>query len=177
MTQKIVIQPNQQVFVPVLFVRDLGDITGTVEGLPAFERRSHLLGSPAFSENQEGRTHVQTTNPLDYQITTNVGTEVAPFQIMTSKQANNLQPMTGHQLNLISQYPDDAEAVLNQIFQDPTAKSERRWYLTPETCDDPSNLNKIERRINDEIIKLRKDEKLDPTANEEQRQEFQANFQ
>ena len=32
-TQKMVIQPNQQVFVPVVIERDLGDITGTVEGL------------------------------------------------------------------------------------------------------------------------------------------------
>ena len=85
--------------------------------------------------------------------------------------------MTDHQLNLISQYPDEAEAVLNQIFQDPTAKSDRRWYPTPETCDDPSKLNKIEKRIYEEIVKLREQEKLDPTTNEEQRHEFLANFQ
>ena len=176
-TQKTVIQPNQQVFVPVVIERDLGDITGTVEGLPAFERRSHLLVSPALNETQEGRTHVQITNPLDYQITINVGTPVASFKIMTPKQANNLQPMTNHQLNLISQYPDYAEAVLNQIFQDPTTKSDRRWYPTLETCDDPSKLNKIEKRIYDEIVKLRAEEKLDPTASDEQRHEFLANFQ
>ena len=176
-TQKTVIQPNQQVFVPVVIERDLGDITGTVEGLPAFERRSHLLVSPALSETQEGRTHVQITNPLDYQITINVGTPVASFKIMTPKQANNLQPMTIHQIHLISQCPDDAEAVLNQIFQDPTTKSDRRWYPTPETCDDPSKLNRIEKRIYDEIVKLRAEEKLDPTASEDQRHEFLANFQ
>ena len=95
------IQSNQQVFVPVEIERDLGDITGTVEGLPAFERRSHLLLSPVLSETREGRTHVQITNPLDNQITINVGTAVASFKIMTPKQASNLQPMTSHQLNLI----------------------------------------------------------------------------
>ena len=95
---------------------------------------------------------------------------------MTPKQANNLQPMTSHQLNLITEYPDGATAVLNHIFQDPNEKTDRRWYPTPETCDDPSKLNKIERRIYDEIVKLRTEEKLDPTANEEQRQEFLANF-
>ena len=125
--------------------RDLGDITGSVEGLPAFERRSHLIVSPALSETQEGRTHVQITNPLDYQITINMDTALASFKIMTPKQAKILQPMTGHQLNLISRYPDEAEAVLNQIFQDP--RSDRRWYPTPEISDDPSKLNKIERRI------------------------------
>ena len=176
-TQKIVIQRNQQVFVPVVIERDLGDITGTVERLPAFEGRSHLLVSPALSVTQEGRTHVQITNPLDYQITINVGTPVASFKIMTPKQANNLQPMTNHQQNLISQYPDDAEAVLNQVFQDPTAKSDRQLYPIPETCDDPSKLNKIEKRIYDQIVKLRAEEKLDPTPSEKQRHEFLANFQ
>ena len=148
-----------------------------MEGLPSFERRSHLLESPALSETQEGRAHIQITNALDYQITINVGTAVASFKIMTPKQAKNLQPMTEHQLNLISRYPDDTEVILNQIFRDPTTKSDRRWYPTPETCDDPSKLNKIERRIYDEIIKLREEEKLDPTVNEEQRQEFLTNFQ
>ena len=75
-TQKIVIQPNHQVFALVVIERNLGDITGTVEGLPAFERRSHLLISPALSETQEGWTHVQITNPLDYQITINVDVNI-----------------------------------------------------------------------------------------------------
>ena len=79
--------------------------------------------------------------------------------------------MTNHQLNLISQYPDDAEVVLNQIFQDPTAKSNRRWYPTHETFDE------IEKRFFDKIAKLRAEEKLDPTASEEQRHEFLAKFQ
>ena len=95
---------------------------------------------------------------------------------MTPKQANNLQPVTNHQLNLITKYPDEATAVLNHIFQDPNEKTDRRWYPTPETCDDSLKLNKIERRIYDEIVKLRTDEKLDPTSSEEQRQEFLANF-
>ena len=106
-----------------------------------------------------------------------MGTAAASFKIMTSKQADNLQPMNSQQLNLVSQNPDDAQAVLNQIFQDLTAKSDRRWYATPETCDDPSKLNKIEKRICNKIIKLRAEEKLDPTTSEEQRQELLANFQ
>ena len=45
-----------------------------------------------------------------------------------------------------------------------------------ETCDDPSKLNRIERRIYDEITQLREEEKLDPTADDQQRKEFLANF-
>ena len=176
-SQKMVIQRNQQVFVPVVIERDLGDITDTVEGIPAFERRTHLLVSPAFSETREDRAHVQITNRLDYQITIMVGTAVAFFKILTPKQANNIQPMTNHQLNLITHYPDEATAVLNHIFQDPNEKTDRRWYPTPETCDDPSKLNMIERRIYDKIVKLRAEKILDPILSEEQRQEFLANFQ
>ena len=106
-----------------------------------------------------------------------MGTAVASFKIMTPKQADNLQPMNSHQLNLVSQHPDDAQAVLNQTFQDLTAKSDRRWYPTPQTCDDPSKLNKIEKRICDKIIKLRAKVKLNPTTSKEQRQAFLANFQ
>ena len=46
----------------------------------------------------------------------------------------------------------------------------------PGTCDDPEKLNKIERRIYDEIIQLREAEKLNPTCDDEQRQAFLKNF-
>ena len=97
-TQKAVIQPNQQVFVPVVLERDLGDITGTVEGL-RITRVGETMTPTGLSSSQqtrEGQTYVQVTNPLDYQITVNVGTSVALFKIMTPKQANKLQPMTNH---------------------------------------------------------------------------------
>ena len=64
-------------------------------------------------------------------------------------------PMTNQQLSIISKYHDDENAALNQLFQDPATKSTRRWFPTPGSCDDPSKLNKIERRIYDQIIKLR----------------------
>ena len=37
-TQKTVIQPDDQLIVPVLAERDLGTIQGTVEAFPSFER-------------------------------------------------------------------------------------------------------------------------------------------
>ena len=92
-TQKTVIKPpHPQVFKPVVIEKDIGDITGTVDGLPAFERKSHFLVSSALNETQEGRTHVQVTNPLEYQITNNAGTAVAALKILTLNQPNNLMP-------------------------------------------------------------------------------------
>ena len=84
--------------------------------------------------------------------------------------------MSNEQLTLITKYPDEANNVLNQLFQEPGTETNCRWYPTPETCDDPSKLNRIERRFYDEIIELREEEKLDPTADDQQRKEFLANF-
>ena len=117
-TQKLVIQPNQQVFVPVVIaVRSWNFHRNNRMSTCIRETITHpILVSPVLSETKKGRTHVQVTNPLDYQITINVGTATASSRIMTPKQANNLQPMTSHQRALISQYPDSTEAVRNQIF-------------------------------------------------------------
>ena len=84
--------------------------------------------------------------------------------------------MSNEQWTLLSKYPDEANNVLNQLFQEPGTETNRRWYPTPETCDDPSKLNRIERRIYEEITKLREEEKLDPTADHQQRKEFLAKF-
>ena len=80
-----------------------------------------------------------------------VCTAVASLEIVKPNQENNLKHMSNHQLSPISKYPDDAEAVLNQIVQDPATKSERRWYTTPGTCDNPLKINKTERSVYDEI--------------------------
>ena len=74
--------------------------------------------------------------------------------------------MTNEKLTLISKFPDEADDVINQLFQDPDASTDKRWYPAPRTCDNPDKLNKIERRIFDEIIQLREAEKLDPTCDD-----------
>ena len=84
--------------------------------------------------------------------------------------------MTSEQLTLITKFPDEATKVINQLFQEPDASKDKRWYPTPETCDEPEKLNKIERRIYDEIIQLREAEKLDPTRDDDQRRTFLKNF-
>ena len=154
-TQKTVIQPDHQIIVPVLAEKDLGTIQGTVETFPASERKTPLLVSHALTQIIDMRSHVQITNLTCHTITLNPNKTLATFKIMTPNQAKNLQPMSNEQLTLITKYPDEANNVLNQLFQEPCTETNRRWYPTPETCDDPSKLNRIERRIYDEITKLR----------------------
>ena len=85
--------------------------------------------------------------------------------------------MSNEQSTLLSENPEEANNMLNQLFQEPKAKADRRWYRTPEICDDPSRLNPVERRIHDEITELREKEKLDTRVDDEQRKAFLANFQ
>ena len=175
-TQKTTISPGQQIFVLATTDKNIGTKTGTIEAFPAFERKTELLVSPSMSEIKDQQTHVQITNHMDHAIRIPQNTTIAVFRILTPNQAKNIQPMTNEQLTLITKFPGEAANVINQLFQDPSATNDKRWYPTPETCDDPDKLNKIERRIYDELIKFREAEKLNPTCDDEQRQAFLDNF-
>ena len=175
-TQKTTIWPGQQIFVTATTDKNIGTVTGTIEAFPAFERKTELLVSPSMSEIKDQQTHVQITNHMDHAVTIPQNSTIAVFRIVTPNQARNIQPMTNEQLTLITKFPDEAANVINQLFQDPSATKDKRWYPTPETCDNPDKLNKIERRIYDELIKLREAEKLNPTCDYEQRQAFLKNF-
>ena len=48
---------------------------------------------------------------------------------------------------------------------------------TPEMCDDPSTLNIIERRIYNEIVKIRREEMLEPTPDNDKRRQFSAKIE
>ena len=141
-TQNTLLQRCQQVFVPVIVERYIGNITGTLECMPAFERKSYLLVFQALNATHEGRTYVQLINPLDNERKDQFEDGSSVTQNSTPNKANNLKPLSNQQLSPTSK-DRDAEAVLDQNFQDPATKSERRWYPTPETCDDRRNQTKL----------------------------------
>ena len=170
-----VIPPLHQVMIQVHSDADISLTTGTVEGSPAFMRNTCLLVSPALVDLDEGKTTIQVTNPNNHTFTLDANTTLAHFRIPTPHQAANIAPMPVEHLNLITKYPDEAEAVINQLFVNPDMKS-TKWYPTPETCSEPDKLNAIERRIYDEILALRELEKLDPSQSDEQRMNFLKNY-
>ena len=174
-SNRTVIPPLHQVMIQVHSDADISLTTGTVEGSPAFMRKTCLLVSPALVDLDEGTTTIQVTNPNNHTFTLDAHTTLAHFRIPTPHQAANITPMPVEHLNLITKYPDEAEAVINQLFVNPDLKS-TKWYPTPETCSDPNKLNAIERRIYDEILALRELEKLDPSQSDEQRMNFLKNF-
>ena len=173
---RTVIPPLHQVMIQVHSDADISLTTGTVEGSPAFMRKTCLLVSPALVDLDEGKTTIQVTNPNNHKFTLDANTTLAHFRIPTPHQAANITPMPVEHLNLITKYPDEAEAVINQLFVNPEMKS-TKWYPTPETCSDPNKLNaNSTRRIYDEILALRELEKLDTSQSDEQRMNFLKNF-
>ena len=131
-TQKTTISPGQQIFVHATTDKNIGTVTG-IETVPAFQRKTKLVVSPSMSEIKDQQTYVQITNHMDHTITIPQHSIVAVFRILTPNQAKNIQPMTNEQLALITKIPDEASNVINQLFQDPSATNDNRWYRTPET--------------------------------------------
>ena len=134
---KTVIPPLHRVMIQVH-----SDATGTVEGSPAFMRKTCLLVSPALVDLDEGETTIQVTNRDNHTFTLDANTTLAHFRIPTPHQAANLTPMPVEHLNLITKYPDEAEAVINQLFVNPDLKP-TKWYPTPETAASQTNSTQL----------------------------------
>ena len=149
--------------------------TGTIEGSPAFMQKTCLLVSPSLVDLDECKTTIKVTNPNNHTFTLEANTTLAHVRIPTPHQAANITSMLVEHLNLITEYPDEAEAVINQLFMNPDMKA-TKWYPTPETCSEPDKLNAVVRRIYDEILALRELQKLDPSQSDQQRMNFLKNF-
>ena len=113
---------------------------------------------------RDGRTTFQNTNRNVHTFTISHGEAVGIFKLLTPGQFSHVQPMSLEQLVFVSPHPEEANRVINQRFQ------------TSHSPVDPSTLNLIKRRIYDEILSLRKLEKLDQTLDEEQRKPFVDQF-
>ena len=95
---------------------------------------------------------------------------------MTLQQAANTEPLPHVQVLLMNNHLKECEHILSQLFQEQTESDVKRWHPTPETCDDPSNFNEIERCSYDEIITFRGKEQLNPVKTIGQRKEFFSKF-
>ena len=169
-TQKVVVGPFQEVMVPMIAATELETSTFITAATPSFARIPHLNVTPALSQLHDGRTTIHVTKSYTHTFIISQGTIVIMFDIITPEQTSHVHPMSLEQLALVSTYPDEATNFINQLFQSPEEpKLEKRWYPTPETCEDPIHLNDIERRIYDELLKLCELEKLDPKVDDDQR--------
>ena len=113
-------------------------------------------------------------NVLPHKVTVRKNSVIARITILTPKQAEYLQPINPQ---LLSNYFNQN---INALIQDSEIKvspsTDELWFPTPENCSNPETLPGIEKRIYDEIVQLKKQEKLDPISNALDKQKFLAQF-
>ena len=86
-------------------------------------RKACLLASPAEVDLDDGRMMIQVTNPNEHVYTLEANINLANFRIPTPHQAANITLMPVEHLKLITEHPDNADAVANQLFVNPEMKS------------------------------------------------------
>ena len=161
----MVIPPFYQVLVPIRGEVTYALTNGVLDATPAFERRDALLVSPALVTMI---TALLITSPNSHAHTLDSCVAVANFNVMTLQQATNTEPVPyGHML-LVNNHPKECEHFLSQLFDKRTENDEKQRDSIPETCNDASKLNEINKRISDEIFTLRGKEQLKPTKSDEQ---------
>ncbi len=107
------------------------------------------------------------------------GIKVATLSILSFDQAKYLAPVDPNLCRYLDRkFPGEAEVFLNQLYKGPAEfnNSSKFWFPTPEDIPDVSKLNGLEKRIDDEITKLKGAEELDPKASIEEREVFLKNF-
>ena len=148
-TQKTVMQPFQQLMVPVKGEAPHALSDSAVEATPGFDRKEALLVSPALVTLVEGTMTMKVTNPHNHTYTLDSCVAVASFNVMTPHQAAKTKAVPHAQLLLMNHHAEECEHSLNHLFHEQKENDAKRWYAKPETCDDPTKLNKTERRIYD----------------------------
>ena len=101
-------------------------------------------------------------------------TILARITVLTPKQAEFLQPINPQ---LLSDYfNQDINALIQDIEIKVYSSSDEYRFPTPENCKDPESLTGIDRRIHDEIVKLKAQEKTNPLTNVHDRKMFLNQF-
>ena len=125
--------------------------------------RDASLVSPALVTPTYGKTMIQITNRPSQSYTLNSCIAVANFKLMTPQQASNTKLVPRANVLLKNDYTEECEHILNQLFQEQTKNKQKQLYPTPETGDDSSKLNKLDKLVYDNINTLRGKEQLNPT--------------
>ena len=147
--------------------------TGVVEPSVKFEGKTGLcITLCRIDEN--GLTTFAAINVQPYKITIPAITIVAMFKLLTLEQAKYLVPLEPALLQSeeLQNNLENLIEIKNKTNASKPQHPEKLWFPTPETCKDPSRLNKIERRIYDLLCDFKLKQELDPKLSEQERLEF-----
>ena len=134
--------------------------------------------------DSEGNLYLSALNLQTNEITIPRNSDIALFEFLSPQQAEALIPLEPQLLTLAKfKNPDDFEKEINQLIIDeefnadsqpprPKPDYKRFWFPTPETCKNPTALKGVEKRIYNELEKLRQLDSIDPHINDEHRNQF-----
>ena len=190
--EKCVIAPNQQTILKCNLQtknKRFADVCGIVEPKLSFEEKTGLCITSSLSRtDSQGNLYQSALNLQTNDITIPRNSDVAYFKILSPQQAETLTPIDPQLLTLAKfKNPDEFEHEINQLiideefkgyFQPPRTKPDYKkfWFPTPETCKTPTALKGVEKRIYNELQKLKELDKIDPHINDEYRNQFLQRF-
>ena len=140
---------------------------GTVAIIEAFAKFVNQTGlcvtSALITIKTKEDVSLAILNVLPHKVTVQKNSIIARISILTPKQAEHLQPINPQ---LLTTYFDENFIAFIQDSDIKVSPSPDEFcFPTPENCSNPEKLTGIDKRIYDEIAKLKKEEKLDPISN------------
>ena len=173
-TLKKVILQFQQTELPMCTNKDTSTSQSTLEATPSVTRKALLHVAPAVLKLDSSKTNHQLGWAyLHNQSRCSVG---KLYHLDAEQNQKHQTHATG------TTQSDQPISGISNVSDQPTvprAHPQQGQNMVPnthDTCTDPNPLNSEERRIYDEIVKVRAREKLDLTASDEQRQTFLLRF-
>ena len=175
--QTLSVTPNTSVIIQCTFSTESFP-EGTVailEPNPRFGKQTGLCVTSAIVKfDAKKQVAVGILNLLPHQVTVKKNAQVAKVTILTSFQAQYLQPVNSEILS------DHFHKSINCLIADSEhtvyPSNDEFWFPTPENCLNPETFTGIQKRIYDEIVALKKREKLNLAKNLADRETFLAQF-
>ena len=187
-TRKITIKPNEHSIIECKLVNStesLDNQSGIIVPNEKLEQETEIALTSSLSTVGANNTlFIAAVNITDRPITIKNQTEIARFSILTAEQAQNLTVIDPELISLAKHKSSENTILeINQLIQDfcrqgknqpprPAPEYEKLWFPTPETCNNPDQLQPLQKEIYDQITRLQHAEKLNPSKSEEDRYQF-----
>ena len=126
-----------------------------VEPIPKFEKETGLCVTSATAQlDKDNKVSLGIITVLTHNVTIPKNTSNACITILTAKQADYLQPVNPELLTNF--FNDNINSLISDTTTPPNMSSDEHRFPTPENCPNPEKLKRINKRIYEEIAKLKK---------------------
>ena len=157
----------------IVITTNTTDVTGAVQPLPQFDETATIIVAPALATAHNKRINIRIANLTEFPYTITNHTKLAELQILKPEDTKQIRPIDVAALNTL-QDPDDAHMYVNELMKSTNNEQndDNLWFPTPENPGNEEEHAPIQRRILNEIRELMRKEQLDPTKDQESRNEF-----